>query len=114
MPIPEAEKNAASSMLAEFCEARVPDHVRDQIRLSFRFEGNVVYLVESRPGWRRSKDWTSMDIARFRYFVGRREWVLYWSDRNEVWHRYDQLAPSETFNRLLREVDDDPTCIFWG
>lgn len=114
MPISETEKNSASWLLSQFCETRIPPHVRDQIELGFRFEGNVVYLFERRPNWRGSGEWTSMDIARFRYFVGRGEWVLYWSDRNQIWHRYDLIGDWLPFRRLLKEVDEDPTCIFWG
>ena len=114
MPIPEVEKDSASKLLAQFCETRIPARVRHQIELGFRFEGSVAYLFERRPDWRGSDEWMSMHIARFRYFIGREEWVLYWSDRNEAWHRYDLIDPWQTFASLLREVHEDPTCIFWG
>jgi hypothetical protein len=40
-------------------------------------------------------------------------WTLYYADRNSKWHRYD-IEPSADFDDLLREVDEDPTAIFWG
>ena len=113
MAIPERTRDDVAKLLGEFCETRVPEHVRDQIRLNFRFEGSVVFLTESRPPYDGRGGWTHLDVARFRYFASRREWVLYWPDRNSKWHRYD-LKPWTGFKRLLREVDDDPTCIFWG
>ncbi len=74
MPIPEVEKDSASKLLKQFCETRIPARVRHQIELGFRFEGSVAYLFERRPDWRGSDEWMSMDIARFRYFIGRGEW----------------------------------------
>lgn len=113
MAIPERRRDNVAKLLNEFCETRVPEHVRDQVRLSFRFEGSVVFLTESRPPYDGRGGWTHLDVARFRYFASRREWVLYWSDRNSKWHRYDRGSWTG-FKRLLHEVDEDPTCIFWG
>ncbi|MGH3645687.1 MAG: DUF3024 domain-containing protein [Micromonosporaceae bacterium] len=48
------------------------------------------------------------------YTKSRREWTLYWCDRNERWHRYDLIDPSPTIVPLLDELDRDPTCIFFG
>jgi hypothetical protein len=114
MAIPDKVREEASRLLAEYCTTRIPERVRDQIRLSFRFEGHVAYLTESGPSLQGRGAWTDMDIARFRYYAGRREWVLYCVDRNDKWHRYDLPRGGSSFRRLLREVDDDPTGIFWG
>ena len=43
-----------------------------------------------------------------------RTWALYWRDRNLRFHLYDQLEPSQDIGDLLREIDRDPTAIFWG
>ena len=44
----------------------------------------------------------------------RREWTLFWRDRNHRWHRYKYTAPTTEIARLLEEIDRDPTGIFWG
>lgn len=41
-------------------------------------------------------------------------WTLYYADRNSKWHLYYEIEPSADFDDLLREVDEDPTGIFWG
>ncbi|MGH9013792.1 MAG: DUF3024 domain-containing protein [Acidimicrobiia bacterium] len=38
---------------------------------------------------------------------------LYWADRSGRWHLYDFIEAG-TVDELLAEIDDDPTCIFWG
>jgi len=49
-----------------------------------------------------------------RWSVSRREWTLYWRDRNQRWHRYDSAAPTSAIAALLEAMDRDPTGIFWG
>ena len=41
-------------------------------------------------------------------------WTLYWPDRHSKFHRYEDLEPTPTVDRLLVEIDSDPICIFWG
>lgn len=44
-----------------------------------------------------------------------RFWMtLYWPDRHSKFHRYERLDPTARVERLLVEIDADPTCIFWG
>jgi hypothetical protein len=114
VPISPFQVTRVSKILEAFCDDRVPPEVRDQVELRFRFEGNSVILFERRPAFQRPGDWTEIQIARFRYFVGRQEWALFWSDRNSKWQRYDLIPDSPSFEDLLTEVDSDPTCIFWG
>jgi hypothetical protein len=55
-----------------------------------------------------------MKIAQLRFNDTDRSWALYWADRNERWQRYRDLDPSENVGALLDEIDEDPTCIFFG
>ena len=41
-------------------------------------------------------------------------WSLWWSDRNGRWHPYDDLDATADIDVLIREIDEDPTAIFWG
>ena len=82
--------------IRRWCEQRVPEHIRNQVR-----EGT-------------GPEWTRFPIARLRYTQATRMWTLYWRDRNLRFHRYDQLEPSPDIDDLLTEIDRDPTAIFWG
>ncbi|MGA2929661.1 MAG: DUF3024 domain-containing protein [Solirubrobacteraceae bacterium] len=65
-------------------------------------------------------EWTRSPVARLRWSVSRREWTLFWRDRNHRWHRYECTAPTTEIARLLEiawlleKIDRDPTGIFWG
>jgi hypothetical protein len=39
---------------------------------------------------------------------------LYYADRNDRFQLYRECGPSVDIADLLEEIDDDPTCIFWG
>lgn len=59
-------------------------------------------------------EWTRFPIARLRYARTTRLWSLLWRDRNLRFHVYGPLAPSESVEDLLAEVERDPSAIFWG
>jgi len=39
---------------------------------------------------------------------------LDWRDRHLRFHLYDPIEPSDSVEKLLAEIERDPTCIFWG
>lgn len=117
MVLPELIRRSAERRVTAFCEGRVPTHVRDQVRLEVGIRGNAITIFERRPFFRSRPDvdeWSKMKIAQLRYDVDSKEWSLYWADRNGRWHRYWELEPAVSLDPLLREIDKDPTAIFWG
>lgn len=102
--------------IRHYCEQRVPPHALDQVRVEADVTDRTVTVVECRAPWREDfgPEWTRRGIARLRYTAKRGHWALYWSDRNQVWHKYDRVAPTSDVLALLDELDRDPTCIFWG
>jgi Protein of unknown function (DUF3024) len=113
MPIPPDQLARATLALSAFCE-KVPEHVRDQVQHRFRVEANAIVLFEFRPSFQEPKIWHEEPVAKFRFLASRGEWHLYWMDRNSKWRQYEWLAPKRTFAPLLKEVECDPTCLFWG
>lgn len=99
-----------------WAEARIPAHVRDQIRIELDTTDRTITILECRPPWRPEygPEWTRFPIARLRYTKTRNEWSLYWRDRNLKFHEYDLAPPTPHIDDLLDEIDADPTGIFWG
>ena len=99
-----------------WCRGRVPEHVRDEVRVEVDVAERHLTIVECRPPWRADMgvEWTRFPIARLRYVKTTGVWSLYWRDRNLRFHAYDRVASTASVEELLAEVDRDPTAIFWG
>jgi hypothetical protein len=113
MAIPEIESARATQALRAYCE-KVPPEIRDRLIHDFRIVGSDVELFERRPHYRERDRHVEQVVAKFRYNATRRSWTLFWADRNARWHRYENFVDRPDFLALLREVEADPTGIFWG
>ncbi len=101
--------------VAAFCAAMWPPEYHDEVRAEFHVRGMAVTLCELRVPWDGEGEWMHEPFARLRYRPISRDWALYWADRHSRWHEHHEgNVFAGTMARLLREVDEDPTCIFKG
>lgn len=110
-------REAAFSAVEVFCDSRIPEEHHGELQLECSRRGNSITIVERRPPWNpelMGTEWTSMKVAQLRYGPSSESWTLYCCDRNERWLPYDDVGPSTSVDRLLTEIDADPTGIFWG
>ncbi len=115
MPLPQLVKALVEKKLDAFCRKRVSPRVADKLKLSFAIRGNSITIFENRAPWRPEvTEWTSMPIAQMRYEPRTGKWTLYCADRNDRWHKYMGVTPTNEINKILAEIDRDPTGIFWG
>ena len=79
---------------------------RDKIRYEVDVADRTITVLECRPPWREGfgTDWTRLPICRFRYTKVRKEWSLYWRDRNLKFHEYDLAEPTPHIDELIEEV----------
>ena len=111
MPAPPGRDLA---LIQRFCDEQVPDHVRDKKRIEMTRRGLSVTIWEcDAPHVMHTDDWFRVPVAKLKYDDEYRTWTLHWSDRNSRFHRYESTKPGNV-ETLLREIDDDPTGIFWG
>lgn len=114
MPLSQFTRKLVEARLAKYCSGRIPSQALNQVRLSFKIKGNTVTLFEERPAFKYPSNWVTIPVAQFRFDGQTKKWSLYCFDRNGKWHLYDRMKPSADFDDLLKEVDRDPTGIFWG
>jgi hypothetical protein len=114
MPLPPLVRQVVDKKLTKYCAAKIPPEYRDQIRVHYKVRGNSVTLFESRPYWDDPSEWSNLAVAQFRYEPKDNTWTLYCADRNHRWHLYIDAESSRNLDDLLKEVDRDPTGIFWG
>ena len=112
--IPPLKRQLAESVLAKYCRDKVPEEYKNELTVTFRFRGNNITLFENRPAMFGREGWTSMSIAQMRYSQKDDSWTLYCADRNGKWHLYMECDSERDIKNLLKEIDDDPTGIFYG
>lgn len=96
-----------------WCKARVPARVADQVRLDVTVRGRRISIHECRPPFMGVGDWSATAVAQLRY-EGDGLWTLYFGDRNGKWVEYYDLEPGQRIDVMIAELEDDPTCVFWG
>lgn len=89
----------------------VPDHVKSQIRISYKIRGNNVTLIEERQGF-RSDQWVQLPVAQFR--LNENAWSVYWQDSKGKWHFVDDIETNVDFEKQLQIVDEGHNGMFWG
>jgi len=115
MPLPVLVKTLIEKKIGEYCKKKIPAHILDKVNLSYRIRGNSVTILENRvPLFPDMKEWTSMPVAQIRYDNETGEWTLYCADRNSRWNDYIDLLPTKNIDKILNEIDKDPTGIFLG
>jgi Protein of unknown function (DUF3024) len=67
-----------------WCHDKVPEYVRDRVRIEVDVAERHLTIIECRPPWRADtgSEWTRFPIARLRYAKTRGVWSLYWRDRS--------------------------------
>lgn len=110
MALPETELRRAGILLGQLCERRT---IHGQVSVHYDVRGNRVTLAESRPLFIDPAVWNEIKIAQFEYSPESSNWILYWYDRKNKRQAYPTGRNRDTLEKLLHEVDSDPTGIFW-
>ncbi len=113
MAIRDLDRKRIERELDAFCD-RVPKHIRHQVCHAYRIAGSDVVLFEVRSVWNDPGQSREHPVAKFRFNATRELWQLYCRHRDLKWHSYTRLPAVGSFEILLREVERDPTGIFWG
>lgn len=104
----------AEEKLKSLCNEKVSPEVSDKLKITFGFWQDSALIYEERPVWGDPSRWTKMKIARMDFNADTKGWTLYAYDRNSKPFLYDFTEIDTTLDRLIKEVDEDPTGIFWG
>ncbi len=110
MALPETEQKRADKLVGQLCEQRA---IPDQVKLQYDTRGNRVTLTESRPLFIDPSVWNEVKVAQFEYSPELLRWTLYWYDRKNRRQPYPTGRNKDALEKLIQEVDSDPTGIFW-
>lgn len=92
---------------------RPPVHIRMDVDLAFRIEGQSVELFEIRPMWRGNGETHEIPVAKSTFVRTRGVWRLFWQRRDLKWHGYEPLPEAKSIEEIIAEIDVDPYACFW-
>ena len=114
MPFNDIELQRIKQIVGGFCQEKIPDHRRSQIKVYYEIRGYDVKIIESRPDFMRNHEWTETPIARLKYDPDTFVWQLYWMRASGRWEKYAGLQSTNRLRSLIEEIEKDPCCVFWG
>jgi hypothetical protein len=109
-----ARKRIENAIAAFVARHRPPVHLRDQIDLSFRFDGRRVEIFEIRPHWNNPTQKIEESVGKARYLKSRDTWLVYWQRADLKWHKYAPMPEVSNIEDFLRLVDEDKHACFFG
>jgi hypothetical protein len=115
MSLSEFELKRTQKIVAAFIEKHRPEpHIRPNLDLSFRMEGQSVEIFEIRPRWNNPKEKHEIPIAKATYVKTRQSWRVFWQRSDLKWHRYDPAPEVRLIEDFLDLVDKDEAGCFFG
>lgn len=97
-------------ILDGYIAAKVPQHVRSSVRLSYEWENHCITLSEERPAF-QERQWKRAALVQFRFADER--WSVYASNGDGGWFLARSIPPDTDFERQLEQVELDREGLFW-
>jgi len=110
----ELDKKRIEKIVGTFCEKRVPERFRDQLKFGYRIENRNIFIFESRPRWNEPSEWLDMDFVKITYAKSRGIWKLYWKRASGKWNQYEPHRDSKNIDGLIAIIDEDRYGCFFG
>lgn len=107
-------KHVEEAVSAFVAKHRPPVNLREQVDLSFRFDGRSVEIFEIRPSWANASLKVEESVAKARYLKSRNLWLIYWKRADLKWHKYGPAPEVRTVGAFLKLVEEDEYGCFFG
>jgi hypothetical protein len=114
MPFDNTQRQLIREIVGWYCEQKVLDDLKDQVRVFYSIKGYTVTIVQSKPSFPGSHLWTDCQIARLKYDPRTFNWELYRRNLTGEWQRYPDFKPTRHLQSLIDEIADDRFCVFWA
>ena len=115
MSLSAFELQRTKKLVAAFVEKHRPEpHIRPNLDLSFRQDGQSVEIFEIRPVWNKPKEKIEIPIAKATYVKTRQCWRVFWQRSDLKWHRYEPVPEVRLVEDFLALVEQDAFGCFFG
>lgn len=115
MAFSEIERRRCEKIVDEYVQRRrPPPHIRKELDIAFRIEGQSVELFEVRPAWQAPQETIEHPIIKATYVKRTCSWKVYWRRADLKWHRYEPEPEAESIEKVLEIAERDEYGCFYG
>ena len=115
MALSEPQRKQFEREMGSFLEKRRPPvHIRPQLDITFRINGQSVEIVEIRPRWDQPDEKMETPVAKATYVKAQNVWKVFWMRRDLKWHRYDPVPEVPSLTKFAQVVHEDKYACFFG
>ena len=93
---------------------RPPEHIRAQVDLSYKIDGQSIILFEIRPRFDRPEIKHEIEFAKTTFVKSRGVWKVYWMRSNLKWYSYDARPTVKKLSEFIKLVEQDEYGCFLG
>ncbi len=116
MAISEFEIKRCEQLVQKYLDGRRPPvHLRPELDLGYRINGQSVEMFEIRPVWKgQPGEKMELPIAKATYVKSKAVWKVYWQRADLKWHCYEPNSEVKSLEDFLAVVEKDEYCCFYG
>jgi hypothetical protein len=116
MAFSEFETKRLERIVGAFIEKHRPAaHIRAELDLAYRIDGQSVEIFEVRPRWRGAPGETmEHPVAKATYLRTRELWRVFWMRADLKWHAYPPVPRVGSIEKFLALVAEDRHACFFG
>jgi len=115
MAFSETEIEAIEKTLMHFLEVnRPPEEMRNKLDLTYKIEGQSVFIMEIRPRWDKPEEVISIPIVKTSYIKSKDMWKIFWMRGTLKWEHYEPIPYVKNLSDVLDVVKQDSYGCFFG
>ena len=115
MSFSEFEIKRFEKEISEFMDKLRPlVHIRNEVDLGFRLDGQSVEIFEIRAVWNNPEKKMEEPVAKATYVKCKNLWKVYWMKSDLKWHKYEPEFEVKELADFVAVVDEDRYACFWG
>lgn len=115
MTLSEFDTKRCEKLVAQFIEGRrPPPHIRAELDLAYRINGQSVEIFEIRRHWRDESKKLEQPVAKATYNKSKQNWRVFWQRADLKWHSYKPSPEVESIEDFLALVQKDEQGCFFG
>jgi hypothetical protein len=104
------KKRIEKAMDAFLAKRRPPVHIRSELDIGFRIEGQSVEIFEIRPQWDDHSVISQHPFVKATYVRTQNRWKVFWMRASLKWQSYEPVPTVASISEFLEVVDADAYC----